>query len=385
MTNEERSQPRLLLVANVAKEHVLKFHIPTISMLKRNGWQVDVACKMDADIPACDSAFDLPIERSPFHLKTLRAVQELRSIIRENQYDIVYCHTVTGSLVARLAARPFRRHGLKVIYLAHGFYFYHGAPAKNWIAGYLMEKILARMTDVLITINAEDFQFAAKRLNIPKVYKIDGIGVDISRFSRKLSPEEKRVCRDNLGLDATDYVGIYVAELTKLKNQTSLIQAAKVIQKTIPNFKLLLVGPDHLAGTLDKEAQELPAGSVIFTGWRDDVGKLLCASDVALASSRSEGLGLNIIEAMACRIPVVAYENRGHSEIISDRVNGRLIPLNDYESMAKAVVELWESQEEADRLAQNAAESIQRFDRENVLQEIREILWEQLQNSGYDL
>ena len=101
---ESKRNPKILLVANVAKEHVLKFHIPTISMLKNYGWQVDVACKMDAPIPCCDHTFNLSVERNPFHFKTVKAIAELRRIIRENGYDIVYCHTVTGSLVARLAA-----------------------------------------------------------------------------------------------------------------------------------------------------------------------------------------------------------------------------------------------------------------------------------------
>jgi len=169
---ESNRHPKLLLVANVAKEHVLKFHIPTISMLKDRGWQVDVACKMDAPIPCCDHAFNLPIERNPFHFKTVKAIAELRRIIRENSYDIVYCHTVTGSLVARLAARPFRKNGVKVIYLAHGFHFYHGAPLKKWIIGYPMERILAEFTDVLITINKEDYAFAVKHFTSQKLKEL---------------------------------------------------------------------------------------------------------------------------------------------------------------------------------------------------------------------
>ena len=172
----------------------------------------------------------------------------------------------------------------------------------------------------------------------------------------------------------SDYVGIYVAELTKLKNQSSLIKAVKLIQKSIPEFKLLLVGPDHLNGLLAEEAYDLPIGSVIFTGWRSDVCQLLRSADITLASSTSEGLGLNIIEAMACGLPVVAYDNRGHREIISDRINGRLIPLNDCSELAKAVAELRISPEKVKRFTQNASESITRFDTDNVLRELYEIL-----------
>lgn len=371
---ESKQNHKILLVANVAKEHVLKFHIPTISMLKKRGWQVDVACKMDAPIPCCDHAFNLPIERNPFHFKTVKAIAELRRIIRENSYDIVYCHTVTGSLVARLAAKPFRKDGVKVIYLAHGFHFYRGAPLKNWIVGYSMEKILSKYTDVLITINDEDYEFATKHFSKSEVRKIDGIGVDLSKYQINFSPEQRANCREKLGFTPNDYVGIYVAELTKLKNQCSLIRAAKLIQESVPEFKLLLVGPDHLNGMLANEAQELPVGSVVFTGWRSDVCQLLHSADIALASSSSEGLGLNIIEAMACGLPVVAYDNRGHREIISDKINGRLIPFNDCSELAKTVIELRISPEKIKSLTQNASESILRFNIDNVLQELCEIL-----------
>lgn len=371
---ESKRNPKILLVANVAKEHVLKFHIPTISMLKNNGWQVDVACKMDASIPCCDHAFNLPIERNPFHFKTVKAIAELRRIIRENGYDIVYCHTVTGSLVARLAAKPFRKDGVKVIYLAHGFHFYHGASLKKWIIGYPMERILSEFTDVLITINKEDYAFATKHFHQPKIQRIDGIGVDLNKYKIDFSDEQKERYREELGCTMHDYIGIYVAELTKLKNQSSLIQAVKLIQESIPEFKLLLVGPDHLNGLLAEEANDLPIGSVIFTGWRSDVCQLLRSADIALASSTSEGLGLNIIEAMACGLPVVAYDNRGHREIISDQINGRLIPLNDCSGLAKAVAELRISPEKVKRFTQNASESISRFNTDNVLRELYEIL-----------
>lgn len=371
---ESNRQPKLLLVANVAKEHVLKFHVPTISMLKDRGWQVDVACKMDASIPCCDHAFNLPTERNPFHFKTIKAIAELRCIIRENSYDIVYCHTVTGSLVARLAACPFRKKGVKIVYLAHGFHFYRGAPLKKWLVGYPMEWFLSKFTDNLITINEEDYAFASKHFNKPKIQKIDGIGVDLSKYQIDFAPEQRERYRKKLGFAKDDYVGIYVAELTKLKNQSSLIQATKLIQKSIPEFKLLLVGPDHLNGMLAEEANGLPTGSIVFTGWRSDVCQLLRSSDIALASSTSEGLGLNIIEAMACGLPVVAYDNRGHREIISDQVNGRLIPLNNYIELSKAVIELRNSPQKVKQFVRNAEESTQRFSSDNVLRELYEIL-----------
>ena len=366
--------PKILFVANVAKEHIVKFHIPTIKMLKEHGWRVDVACKADADIPYCDNVFNLPTERSPFHLKTISAIRKLRELIRKGQYEIIYCHTVTGGLVARMAARPLRKSGIKVVYLSHGFYFYRGAPIKKWLMGYPMEWLLSTYTDEIITINHEDYEFAKKRLNAPIVKMIDGIGVNLDKFSVDFPPNQKMAYRESLGFSDKDYIAIYVAELTKLKNQTSLIDAAKILVKKIPEFKLLLVGPDHMNGKLQRRAEKLPDKCVVFTGWRNDVCQLLHMSDIALASSSSEGLGLNIVEAMACGLPVVAYDNRGHREIISDRKNGRLVPVNDVNKLADAVVEIHDDRDLADKWKKNAMESIKRFDGSNVLADIYEIL-----------
>ena len=366
--------PKILFVANVAKEHIVKFHIPTIKMLKEHGWRVDVACKADADISYCDDVFDIPTERSPFHLKTISAIRKLRKLIRKGQYDIIYCHTVTGGLVARIAARPFRKSGIKVVYLSHGFYFYRGAPVKKWLMGYPMEWLLSKYTDEIITINHEDYEFAKKRLNTPIVKMIDGIGVNLDKFSVDFPPDQKTSYRKSLGFRDKDYIAIYVAELTKLKNQTSLIDAAEILAKKIPDFKLLLVGPDHMNGELQRKAKKLPDKCVVFTGWRNDVCQLLHISDIALASSSSEGLGLNIVEAMACGLPVVAYDNRGHREIISDRINGRLIPFNDVNKLADAVVEIHDNRNSADKWKENAMESTKRFGNSNVLAEIYEIL-----------
>ena len=107
---EERTQPKkLLLVANVVKEHVLKFHVPTIKALKAQGWTVDVAASGEEDVPYCDRQIRGVWKRSPFTLDTLRGVRQLRRLLEEEHYDIVYCHTPVGALVARLAALGARK------------------------------------------------------------------------------------------------------------------------------------------------------------------------------------------------------------------------------------------------------------------------------------
>lgn len=107
---------KILLVANVAKEHVNKFHIPTIKYLISKGWQVDIACSVDAEVPAGDNIYHMSWKRSPFTLKTFIGIEELKKLIAKNDYNIIYCHTPVGGLVARVAARSARKKGVKVVY-----------------------------------------------------------------------------------------------------------------------------------------------------------------------------------------------------------------------------------------------------------------------------
>ena len=335
-------QKKILFVANVAKEHINKFHIPTIREFKKNGWIVDVACMGDAVVPECDHQFDMCWERNPFTLKTIKGVKELKKLIKNNNYDVVYCHTPVGGLVGRLAARPFRKNGLKVVYCAHGLHFFDGAPFKNWILFYPMEKILARYTDCFITINKEDYSRVSNKFNHKMiVYLIPGIGVDFSRLKVDNQSATRIQYRKDLSIPMTSTVLIYIAELLPNKNQKMLVNVLKELRKRDQDVYLVLPGPDHENGALAKYVlQNELTDRVRLLGWRNDIGELLYSSDIYVASSIREGFGINLVEAMYCGLPVVAVKNRGHDMIIEDEQNGFLVELNDEESMTNRIEKL---------------------------------------------
>jgi len=368
--------PKLLLVANVSKEHIRKFHIPFILRMKELGWRVDVACRMDEAVPECDNAYDLPCARNPFDGGIRNSIRMLRGIIRENGYDVVLCNTVVGSLIARVAAAPFRKKGLKVIYLNHGIHFFPGAPKRRWLLGYPMEKLLASETDVLITINSSDYDTAKKYLNIPVIEQIHGMGVDLSRFKESVLSEEERLrYRESLGIAAGDMVLTYVAEIIDNKNQIMLLDMLALIRERIPNTKLLLIGPVHDNGTLAQTVAERNLQEQVqLLGWRDDVPALLHISDIYVASSKSEGLGLNLIEAMACDLPVVATRNRGHAETVEDGVNGFLVDVNDHRAMAEKVLLLHDDTELRQTIIRRAHADIEKFEKESTMAALCELV-----------
>lgn len=333
---------KVLLVANVAKEHICKFHIPTIHLLREHGWQVDVACKLDAQVPEASTAYNMCWERTPFTFKTFKGIRQLKFLIRENHYDIIYCHTPVGGLVARFAARKFRKSGTKVIYCAHGLHFYKGAPLINWLLYYPMEKLMARFTDMFITINSEDFERVRKNFNPNMAVKIiNGIGVNFNRLKIKNKQTVRQAYRQNLGIPNDAIVMIYVAEILKNKNQAMLIKVLELLQRKGLKCWLLLPGPDHHNGEFKRLANEFRLSEYVkFLGWRSDIGELMAASDIYVASSIREGFGINLVEAQYCGLPVVATSNRGHKAIIQDGSNGLLVKINDSEAMANRVEQL---------------------------------------------
>lgn len=344
---------KILLVANVAKEHVNKFHIPTIKYLQAQGWQVDVACSVDTEVPAGDHIYSMSWKRSPFTPNTLKSIKELKKLIAENDYDIIYCHTPVGGLVARVAARAARKKGVKVVYCAHGLHFFDGAPLINWLIFYPMEKWMAKMTDIFITINPEDYERVKKNFNQKMTVKmIHGIGVNFDRLDIENPKNVRKVYRTEMGIPQDVEVLIYVAEILKNKNQQMLIYALKELHDKGRKMYLLLPGPDHSKGEYNKLAEELDLkGYVKFLGWRSDIGQLMAASDLCVASSIREGFGINLVEALYCHLPVVAVTNRGHRAIIKDGENGYLIPMNDSKGMADKVIEVMDNKELYDRLA----------------------------------
>lgn len=174
---------KILYVSNTA--NFQKFNLPFMRWCKEQGWIVDYASPADESVTECNHFYDIEMPRSPLKFfRILKSIKELKKILNENQYDILHCHTPVGSVVARLAAKSLRKKGkIKVIYTAHGFHFYKGAPLLNWILYYPVEKILSNWTDILILINEEDYELAVKKhFKAKNIVKIDGVGVNLEKF-----------------------------------------------------------------------------------------------------------------------------------------------------------------------------------------------------------
>ena len=153
---------KVLFTATV-DSHILQFHLSFLKKFKEKGYEVHVATKGNDEIPYCDVKHFIPFERSPLKINNIKAIFKLKKICDFEKFDIIHTHTPMGSVVTRLAAMKARnKYHTRLIYTAHGFHFFKGAPIKNWILFYPIEKFLSRFTDTLILINEEDFDIYPK-------------------------------------------------------------------------------------------------------------------------------------------------------------------------------------------------------------------------------
>lgn len=334
-----KKDKKLLLVANVAKEHINKFHIPIIKEFKKQGWQVDVACSADDSVDECDHLIGMCWRRTPFSLDTVKGISQLSKFLRNHKYDIIYCHTPVGGLIARLAAREARKHGTKVIYCAHGFHFFQGAPLINWVIYYPMERILAHFCDAVFTVNEEDYNLAHRKFTSKaRIVLVPEVGVNFGRLNIASPKNAREKYRKELGIDDNTTALIYVAELLPNKNQKMLVDTLKLLIDRGVDACLILPGPDHSDGELYEYVASVGLTDYVrLLGWRNDIGQLLYACDICTASSIREGFGINLVEAMYCGLPVIATNNRGHRMVIENGKNGFLVEINDIDSMANSV------------------------------------------------
>ena len=175
-----------------------------------------------------------------------------------------------------------------------------------------------------------------------EIYKIDGVGVNLERF-HPVSEKEKSDLRKHLGFSEKDFIITVVAELNKNKNQIKLVCAVPELSKLIPNLKILLIGKETLPTVRNFVENRHLEPTVKFLGYRCDIDKLTMISDIAFSASLREGLPVNIIEAMACGLPVVASDNRGHRSLVKDKETGFIFNPASEKEMIDAIILLYKN------------------------------------------
>lgn len=370
---------KVLFVATVVKTHMMQFHLPYLKMFQDMGWETAVASRNDYEdpadcvIPYCDTYYNIPFERLPWKPKNLTAYRMLKKIIDEGTYDIIHCHTPVGAMIARLAAMAARKKGTKVIYTAHGFHFFKGAPLLNWLLFFPAEWLLAPVTDVLITINREDYERAKRTMKAKRIEYVPGIGVDTGKFHA--DPVVYREKRREQGFREDDFLLLTVAEMTKNKNHITHLRALALLKDKpgFENMHYLIVGRGEEWPNLEQSAKELGIGDhVHFLGYRTDVQDFYRCSDLFLFMTFREGLSVALMEAMGSGMPIICTEIRGNTDLVENGVSGQFSE-NTPEAVAEAILQLYRDPQKRAAYGAAAAEKVKLFDNENVHSQVKEI------------
>ena len=351
---------RRILIVCTTDSMIWNFLVPHIKELEQKGFYVECASSITGnffqDLVEIHGIKmnEIPFVRSPYNFKNLHAYKALCKLIREKNFDTVFCHEPVGGVMGRLAGR---KNHCKVIYTAHGFHFYKGAPLINRVIYYNIEKFMSLYTDALITINEEDYS-AAQNFYAKKVYKINGVGVDIERFSRIDGCDD---LRQELSLKKGDFILFSVGELIKRKNHLAVIEALKRINN--PNIHYVIAGDGELSDFLSKKIRELKLEEQVhLLGYRTDITRLCNSADIFVLPSLQEGLSVALMEAMACAKPVIASRIRGNVDLIDDKVGGILVAPTDVDGFADAILNCYNDQAVLAKYAQHNIDKVREYD-----------------------
>lgn len=364
-----------VLIVATSDIHLQVFHLPYLKMLKDKGYVVDVAVEVrgNGKVPFADHLFNLPFKRTLFSFRLLEAYRRLEKIIREGDYALVHCHTPIPSAMTRFAAGHARKKGTVVLYTAHGFHFFKGAPLSYWLTYYLAEKYLSGKTDAIITINKEDYDLASKKFYAGRTHYIKGIGVDTSKF-RKIETVSKENFKQEMGYEPNSFILLYAANFIDRKNHQFVLRALVVLKDLIPEIKILFAGSGaRMQKMIDFTTKHGLHAYVDFLGFRKDMDRLLAIADVSISSSKQEGLGLALAEAMVCGVPVIASEDRGHKELIVHNETGFLFEQENEQAFIDSVFKLYQNRELSGKFVENGVQKIRQFSIENSLASMDEI------------
>lgn len=343
---------KALIVASTASM-IEQFNIPNIKLLISLGYDVDVITDFEhpgtISIKRSKELIGI-LQEMGVHYKNVEiprkikigtiyhAYRQIKNEIDSNNYTLIHCHSPIGAAITRLSARDARKKGTIVIYTAHGFHFFRGAPIKNWLLYYPAERILSAFTDILITINKEDFSRAKKKFKIKKIFYIPGIGVPIDKFATCLIDKQEK--RKMLGIDLDAFVFLSVGELSTRKNQKQIIEALKLLKdkNEIHNICYIAVGNGDKKSDFEELVKAYHLDNAVkFLGYRTDIDELCEIADCFIHPSIREGLGIAPLEAMASGLPLISSNVNVIKDYTQDGVTGCCIDPYNVSEMADAM------------------------------------------------
>lgn len=368
-----------ILYVTTISDTVNSFLIPHIKMLVDLGNHVDVAFNINQEVrpEIIDMGCKIHIldfQRSPINVNNYVAYKKLKKIIRDEKYELVHTHTPVASAIVRLVCKNIK--DIKVLYTAHGFHFFKGAPLKNWLFYYPVEKWLSRYTDIIITINKEDYK-RAKNFKNTRIEYIPGVGINTDKFENVKTDKEKK--RKSLGIGNDEFMILSVGELNKNKNHQIIIKAIARLNNR--KIKYVICGQGPLKDELIILSKELKVErQVCFLGFRSDVSEIYKAADLFAFPSYREGLSLSLMEAMSSGLPVICSNIRGNSDLINDGKGGYLTNPDDVSGFGEAIKRLVDNDRLRRKIGRYNTTLVKKYSINCIIQKMADLYTELLSN-----
>lgn len=311
------------------------------------------------------------IHRSPFSSKNIGVFFKLKKLVEKEKFDVIHCHTPIGGVLGRLLGKVC---GVKVIYTAHGFHFFKGVSKKNWLCYYPIEHFLSKYTDILITINEEDYNLAKLKFKAKNIFKINGVGLDTKKFY--IENFDKKSYREKLGLNGEDFVILSVGELSDRKNHIIGIKVIQKLKNEYPeiSFKYLIVGNGvNLEKYQEYIKENNLENNVKLLGRRNDIVELNMISDAFLFPSKMEGLGIASLEAMSAGLPLLTSNIHGINDYSFNNITGFSYKSNDIIGFSKGIKVLYDDKNLCKKFKNFNLDFVKKFDIKEIEKSMRNI------------
>lgn len=376
---------KALIIAGTASM-ISQFNMLNIEVLQNKGYEVEIACDFfnGNNIDENEklrfkqelSSKNIKIHQIDFtrnvlnifgHIKALNQIKQLKN---NTHYDIVHCHMPISAFLTKLAFKNERKKGTKVMYTAHGFHFFKGAPLINWLLYYPLEKISSKWLDTLILINTEDYELAKNKMHAKQIYLTPSIGVDTDRFNN--CKVNKKEMLKQLNIPNDSFILLSVGELDDNKNQSIVIEALNEIKNE--NIYYLLVGLGKNTNKINNLIDQHHLNkNVKLLGYRKDIDKIYKISDCLIHVPLREGLGMAPLEAMACGLPLISSDTRGIRNYTQSNISGCCVNPKSIDEIINAILKMYNNKSLRISCSKNNVQTVQKYSKENVRKFLEEV------------
>jgi len=308
------------------------------------------------------------LTRTPSPAGDVRALLELRRLLRRERPDVLHTHNpkpgVLGRIAGRLAGVPV------VVNTQHGLYAQPTDRLRRRLPVYALERIAAAFGHHELVQNPEDVTTLVRTLRVPqRKVTLLGNGIDLSRFTG--DRRDREAVRAEWGVAADQVVVGVVGRLVAEKGIAEIVAAAGLLRDRGVDATIVVVGPtepDKRDGLTEHALDEARSNGIVFVGRRDDMPRCYAAFDVFLTATHREGFPRAAMEASASGLPIVATDIRGCRQVVTHERTGLLVPVRNPVALADAVHRLVDDPALRSRLgAAASAKAVAEFDQQRVI------------------